>query len=83
MLKTHGMVSSMNRKGNCWDNAVAESFFGSLKTDIGQYLRIHRGFCCVDNDDNRQVPPYKSRALLIIYNISRAHDLYGHVFILI
>jgi transposase InsO family protein len=25
MLKTHGMVSSMSRKGNCWDNAVAES----------------------------------------------------------
>ena len=33
MLKTHGMVSSMSRKGDCWDNAVAESFFGSLKTE--------------------------------------------------
>lgn len=27
----HGMLGSMSRKGNCWDNAVAESFFGSLK----------------------------------------------------
>ena len=33
MLNTSGIVSSMNCKGNCWDNAVAESFFGSLKNE--------------------------------------------------
>jgi len=33
LLKTHKMLSSMSRKGNYWDNAVAESFFGSLKTE--------------------------------------------------
>jgi len=33
MLKIHKMIPSMSRKGNCWDNAVAESFFGSLKTE--------------------------------------------------
>ena len=33
LLKAHGMISSMSRKGNCWDNAVVESFFGSLKTE--------------------------------------------------
>jgi len=33
MLTKHQMISSMSRKGNCWDNAVAESFFGSLKTE--------------------------------------------------
>jgi transposase InsO family protein len=32
-LKEHGMVCSMSRKGNCYDNAVAESFFGRLKTE--------------------------------------------------
>lgn len=32
-LKDYGMVCSMSRKGNCWDNAVAESFFGSLKSE--------------------------------------------------
>ncbi len=31
VLKKHRILSSMSRKGNCWDNAVAESFFGSLK----------------------------------------------------
>jgi len=30
-LGRHGCVQSMSRKGNCWDNAVAESFFSSLK----------------------------------------------------
>ncbi len=33
MLKYHKMKSSMSRKGDCWDNAVAESFFSSLKTE--------------------------------------------------
>ena len=32
-LKEHGMICSMSRKGNCYDNAVAESFFGSLKSE--------------------------------------------------
>ena len=33
LLKDHGVIQSMSRKGNCWDNAVAESFFHSLKTE--------------------------------------------------
>jgi len=33
MLKEHKVISSMSRKGNCWDNAVIESFFGSLKSE--------------------------------------------------
>ena len=33
-LSSHGIVSSMSRKGDCWDNAVAESFFGSLKNEL-------------------------------------------------
>ena len=34
LLKDHGLVQSMSRKGNCWDNAVAESFFHTLKTGL-------------------------------------------------
>jgi transposase InsO family protein len=37
-LKQHGMVSSMSRKGDCWDNSVAESFFSSLKKERVEYL---------------------------------------------
>jgi transposase InsO family protein len=33
LLEEYGMVCSMSRKSDCWDNAVAESFFHSLKTE--------------------------------------------------
>jgi len=35
-LKKHGIVRSMSRKGNCWDNACAETFFSTIKSE-----RIH------------------------------------------
>jgi transposase InsO family protein len=34
LLQKNGIVQSMSRKGNCWDNAVAESFFHTLKTEL-------------------------------------------------
>lgn len=34
-LFSYGLVSSMSRKGDCYDNAVAESFFSTLKNEIG------------------------------------------------
>lgn len=34
ILDSRGIQCSMSRKGNCWDNAVAESFFHSLKTEL-------------------------------------------------
>jgi transposase InsO family protein len=34
LLSKHGIIQSMSRKGNCWDNAVAESFFHTLKTEL-------------------------------------------------
>ena len=33
ILKQYGIMQSMRRKGDCWDNAVAESFFRTLKTE--------------------------------------------------
>lgn len=33
-LQELGMLQSMSRRGNCWDNAVAESTFGSIKTEL-------------------------------------------------
>jgi len=33
LLKQHDITQSMSRKGNCWDNAVSESFFHTLKTE--------------------------------------------------
>jgi len=37
LLKDHGMRCSMSRKGDCWDNAVVESFNATIKTEL-----IHR-----------------------------------------
>jgi transposase InsO family protein len=34
LLDRHAMVQSMSRKGDCWDNAVAESFFATLEWEI-------------------------------------------------
>lgn len=39
VLEGYGCIQSMSRKGNCWDNAVAESFFGALKSE--QIYRDH------------------------------------------
>ncbi len=34
LLDAHGLVASMSKKADCWDNAVAESFFASLETEL-------------------------------------------------
>ena len=33
MLKEYGILSSMSRRGNCWDNACSETLFGLLKVE--------------------------------------------------
>jgi putative transposase len=37
---SYGMKTSMSRKGNCWDNAPMESFFGTLKTESLHHYRF-------------------------------------------
>ena len=37
LLRDNGLEVSMSRKGNCWDNAAMESFFGTLKQEL-----VHR-----------------------------------------
>lgn len=39
LLARHSLVGSMSRKGNCWDNAAIESFFGTLKAE---YYHLER-----------------------------------------
>ena len=34
LLECHGIICSMSRRGDCWDNAVAESFFATLKVEL-------------------------------------------------
>lgn len=41
ILKDHGIIQSMSRKGDCWDNAVAESFFHTLKTELTNHYQFN------------------------------------------
>ena len=40
ILAQHQIIQSMSRKGNCWDNAVSESFFGTLKTELTHHYKF-------------------------------------------
>lgn len=39
MFATHGFTASMSRRANCWDHAVVESFFHTLKTELVHHRR--------------------------------------------
>jgi len=70
MLKNHGMISSMSRKGNCWDNAVAESFFGSLKTE-----RVFFSSYQTREEAKRDIVDY----IEMFYNSYRRHSYLGYI----
>ena len=40
LLAEHNITQSMSRKGNCWDNAVSESFFHTLKTELTHHFKF-------------------------------------------
>ena len=41
ILKDHDIIQSMSRKGNCWDNAVAESFFKTIKSELTSHYQFN------------------------------------------
>ena len=70
LLKENGMLPSMSRKGECCDNAVAESFFGTLKTEL------------VDDEDYRTREQAKQSLfeyIEVFYNRQRRHSYLGYV----
>ena len=46
ILKEHHIIQSMSRKGNCWDNAVSESFFHTLKIELVHQCRFKTREAC-------------------------------------
>ena len=70
LLKAHGFVGSMSRKGDCWDNAVAESFFGSLKQE-----RVHWRNYQTRLEAQQDVLNYIS----MFYNSYRLHSYLGYM----
>jgi transposase InsO family protein len=70
MLAEHGIECSMSRKGHCWDNAVAESFFHTLKTEL------------VHHEDYRSRAEAKASIfeyIEVFYNRQRRHSHLGHM----
>jgi transposase InsO family protein len=41
VLETHGITCSMSRRGNCYDNAVMEAFFSTVKNEVGERYESH------------------------------------------
>ena len=70
MLKQHGLVQSMSRKGNCWDNAVAESFFHLLKTELVYHVHWEDHL-----DTDHQLFEY----IEVFYNRERLHSTLGYL----
>ena len=69
-LKANNLEPSMSRRGNCWDNAVAESFFSSLKKE-----RIKRRIYKTRNLAKADVFDY----IEMFYNRTRRHSHLGGV----
>lgn len=70
VLSDHGMISSMSRKGNCWDNAVSESFFGNLKNELTHDKTYN-------NRDQARADTF--RYIEVFYNRQRLHQTLNYV----
>ena len=68
LLEQYGLVQSMSRRGNCWDNAVAESFFATLKKQA-----VH-GF---ELNDREQTKRSIFEYIETYYNRIRRHSTIG------
>lgn len=69
-LRKAGMVVSMSRKGNCWDNSMMERFFGSLKSERTDHIIYHSR-----EEAKADVIDY----IEMFYNSQRLHSSLGYV----
>jgi transposase InsO family protein len=69
-LKLRSCTQSMSRKGNCWDNAVAESFFSTLKTEL-----IHHEKFETKKEAETKIFDY----IEIFYNRQRLHSTLNYL----
>jgi putative transposase len=70
LMADHGVVCSMSRSGNVWDNAAMESFFSSLKTE-----RTARKLYRTRDEAKADVFDYVER----FYNPKRRHSTIGYL----
>ena len=70
MLAANGISCSMSRKGNCWDNAVMESFFATLKKEL-----VHHERYLTREEARQSIFEY----IEVFYNRSRRHSALGYI----
>ena len=70
MLATHGVEPSYSRVGNCWDNAVVESFFHTLKTE-----EVHGAHYATRTQAKQRLFEF----IEVWYNRKRRHTSLGHI----
>ena len=70
LLTQHAIQPSMSRKGNCWDNAVAESFFHTLKTEL---------IYTEDYDTHEAARTAVFEYIEVFYNRQRCHSANGYL----
>ena len=73
LLTQSGIQPSMSRTGHCWDNAVAESFFHTLKTEL-IYLE--------DFDTHEYAQTAVFEYIEVFYNRQRGHSANGYLALL-
>jgi transposase InsO family protein len=69
-LAEQGIMGSMSRKGNCWDNAPVESFFATLKKEL-----VHR----VKYQTRQQAKTSLFHYIEVFYNRRRRHSALGYL----
>jgi putative transposase len=69
LLADHGIDCSMSRKGNCWDNAVVESFFHTLKVEL-----VHHRRYFTRNEARQDIFEW----IEVFYNRQRRHSTLGY-----
>lgn len=69
LLADAGIACSMSRKGNCWDNACVESFFGTLKKEL-----VHDRRYPTREEARREIFEY----IEVFYNRQRRHSTLGY-----
>jgi transposase InsO family protein len=70
LLESHGIAQSLGRPGTCWDNAVAESFFATLKTEL-----LHRHTWATRQQARTAIFAY----IEAFYNRQRRHSTLGYL----
>lgn len=70
LLSAHGMQASMSGKGNCYDNAVMESFWATLKNEL-----VHEECYTTREEAHRSIAEYIEE----FYNRKRLHSSLGYV----